>query len=169
MTIRAHHLNTQFSFLLESSPGFGSEAEQMRERVESAIATRIMTGARLEASQQLRFAFEDADRNGWDGDGSVAMSAQAFGTGSTFLASLPFYVPSPSIAPGGDGSVAMEWDGPRGRWLTAMLDADGTLSMAWNRRGERGHAWTRFDGAIPDELLHQLRRTIDLAGVSGSC
>jgi len=90
-------------------------------------------------------------RPGWDGPGSIAISA-------TLLSRAMFYVESaikanatsdaaPRLVPGGDGSIQIEWHTRRGE-LEFDLDTDGAMSI-WIRNHASG---AEFDGEGEEAL-----------------
>lgn len=75
--------------------------------------------------------FSAYDVPDWDGEGAVAISAAARGTARRVLEILPTTTPMPDIAPGGDGSICMEWY-IHGRKLWVDVSTNATVAVYYN-------------------------------------
>jgi hypothetical protein len=160
VTIRASTLGSGIALTGDSAPAVGGDARRIDEHIDAIRHDRVESGTRAVARGELLEAFHDAASDEWDGPGTNAMSVSAYLRAEDFLAALPHGFESPSIATAPDGSVAMEWSGPDRRSFSIQIDAAGDLSIAWVWGQERGHAWTRMDDGIPDEILSRLRKTL---------
>jgi hypothetical protein len=69
----------------------------------------------------------------WDGYGGASILPQITNAASSFLASLPEYVPAPDVSANPNGTISMEWENDAGR---AHLEIGKTRYSLYFRRAE---------------------------------
>ena len=103
--------------------------------LESSGSTRV--GEVKHAAQEaLDAAYNMAQVDDWDGEGSARVEPSTYGYASQFILLLPSTSPLPEIMPDTDGEILFEWDQGHRLVFSVSVGRDGTLTFA----GLFGHA-----------------------------
>lgn len=109
-------------------------------------------------ADQLLDAFDDASTDGWDGEGSVAVSPVTLSIARQLVESLPTEFRTPEISAEPDGHIHLEWFVSSRRVLGVSVNPDGRLHWAALIGEEDPRGTCRFDGQTPVTLLHWIGR-----------
>jgi hypothetical protein len=109
--------------------GFGRFAESFLPKAENTNASRqefIEDRSRVLADFAKTYVdvMSEAETPGWDGEGGLAVTSEAWAKAVAMLAVIAFMAPgldAPVAAPCGDGSVHLRWASRDGRW--ALVEA----------------------------------------------
>lgn len=113
-----------------------------------------------EALAELEEFCEDAKFDGWDGEGSVAVSKDIKSTAVNFLKSLhSLNLEFPEMCVKADGEIAFNWINSKENFLSISIGKNGTLSFLHVYYLLRGHGKFQFSGNISrglEELIKSL-------------
>lgn len=110
---------------------------------------------------QLLDAFHEASTDGWDGEGSIAVSRETLSLARELVESLPTGFRTPEISAEPDGHIHLEWFINNRRVLGVSVNPDGRLHWAALIGDEDPRGTCRFDGQPPVTLLHWIGRVCD--------
>lgn len=138
-----------------------SEAAEIVEQFVDRIReynNETVTFSNFSLVDQLIDTFTDASSDGWDGDGSVAVSRQTLSIARELVGSLPTEFRTPEISAEPDGHIHLEWFVNSRRVLGVSVNPDGRLHWAALIGEEDPRGTCRFDGQAPMTLLYWIGR-----------
>jgi len=140
-----------------------SEAAQVLERVQETIVQHQRSSVTLSRQQTLAevfHAFREADE-GWKvSEGDNPISEEVMEIACRFVESLPFGIPSPTVAGEPDGHISFEWYKNSRRLLTVSIGPGDRLHWAALIGSEDPRGSGRFDSRIPDTILFCIQRVL---------
>src|SRR5437867_2975885 len=113
MTIATALPTTGFAFTSEADRALSEEAVVLRGLIDEAseFSGSITIGEPKRTAQEaLDAAYEPAQVEDWDGEGSASVEPSTYVYASQFLRLLPSTIPIPEIAADRDGEILFEWD-----------------------------------------------------------
>lgn len=138
-----------------------SEAAQTLDSVreyESSRSDETVTFSNQSLHDQLIDVFCAALEDGWEGEGSCAVSRQTLAIAKLLVDSLPLAFRTPAITGEPDGHVCLEWYVHPRRVLTVSLSSEGVLHWAALVGEEDPRGSCRFYGELPKTLEFWIKR-----------
>ena len=133
-----------------------SDAAQVLEKVQETIIQHQRSSATLSRQQTLAevfHAFREADE-GWKvSEGDNPISEEVVETACRFVESLPFGIPSPTVAGEPDGHISCEWYKNSRRLLTVSIGLGGRLHRANLNGTEDPRGSGSFDRRMTETIL----------------
>jgi hypothetical protein len=124
---------TGFAFIPWADRALSEEAQVLRRRFDEAseFSGSVTVGElRRTAQEAIDVAYEAAQVDNWNGEGSARVEPSTYIYACQFLMLLPSTIPLPEITADTDGEILFEWDlGPR-RVFSISVGRDGTLTFA---------------------------------------
>ena len=94
----------------------------------------------------------------WDADGAEPVAADTLQNAYRFIEALPVDCPLPSVGAEPDGHVSLEWYRATNRLLSVSVSPEGVLYYAALLADEDPRGSCRFDGEVPEMILHWIWR-----------
>ena len=123
-------------------------------------ASFAVSGALVDARQQLAEVVQETMHSGWDGGTAPPVSAVAHERAVAFLQALPPGFPMPGFAAEpDDGALSLEWSGGHRRVFSVSVGKTSRLAYAGLDSTEKWHGVALFDGStIPRLILESIRK-----------
>jgi len=127
-------------------------------RTVTELNSETVTFSNYSLVDQLIDAYSEAQLDGWDGDGSVAVARETLQVARELVDGLPTAYRTPEISAEPDGHIELIWRVNSRRILTVSVDASGLLHWAALIGDEDPRGTCNFDGQTPATLLYWLGR-----------
>jgi len=127
-------------------------------RTVTELNSETVTFSNHSLVDQLIDAYSEAQLDGWDGDGSVAVARETLQVARELVDGLPTAYRTPEISAEPDGHIELIWRVNSRRILTVSVDASGLLHWAALIGDEDPRGTCNFDGQTPATLLYWLGR-----------
>lgn len=152
------HVYTE-SAVSPEAVGVRDDAADLMNRLESSQA---LFSKKAEALSALDALIENCSEDGWDGDGTLAISGEAAMLTKAFIRALPDHVSLPEFAAEPDGSISLDWIQARNRMFTMSVGSHDRLSFAWLDGTDKGHGVAHFDGrCVPPRVVDLILGIVD--------
>ncbi len=163
MTTTAIPLTTGFGFTPWVGRGLSEEARSLDRLSYEAteFSGSITFGEQKRTAQAaLSLAYETAQVEDWDGEGSARFEPSTYDYASQFLRLLPSTIPVPEIDADTDGEILFEWDLGRRRVFSVSVGRDGTLTFAALFGYRKIHGTEPLREALPLVISESFERLV---------
>ncbi len=134
---------------------FVDEASQGSRR---ALHKSNVFGLESRVREELAAVGDECCHEGWDGYGALPIVQDTLRNAHTFLESLPYGFPAPSIGAEPDGQLTMEWHRATRRTLSVSVTPDGELHYAAILGPNRVYGTEAFFGNVPKSIQELIGR-----------
>lgn len=152
--------------LARSGSAVSREAQVVQQAASIAIdsveRSRALFGGKANSISELWALANDCAQEGWDGEGAKPLDPEAIDRTIELIRALPDYLPLPEFAAEPDGAVSLDWIRSRNRVLSVSVGASDRLAYAWLDGTDRGHGVLRFEGLVPERLVHAIAAIMDV-------
>lgn len=107
---------------------------------------------------ELATVWEECREPNWDGFHAVPVSKDTLRNTYSFLESLPFGFPAPSVGAEPDGSLTLDWHFSPRRTLSVSVSPDDDLHFAALFGPNRDFGTVAFFGEVPNRILDLIRQ-----------
>jgi len=152
---------TDFAVTLWGDRALSEEAQTLRKLIgdASSFSGSMAIGEPKRTLQEaLDAAYEVAQVENWDGEGSARVEPSTYIYARQFLRLLPSTVPLPDITADTDGEILFEWDQGRRRIFSISVGRDGTLTFAGLFGHTKMHGTEHLREALPMVISDYLAR-----------
>ena len=149
-----------------SATAVSREAESVWVGVNDVITSHeqslALFGPKAAAISQIWELVEECASENWDGYGAEPLSEIAAEMAADFIRALPENIPLPGFAPDPDGSISLDWNGPRYHVFSLGIGTSNRLPYAWLDGANKGYGVEYFDReTVHRRVLDGIRMTVE--------